>query len=202
MVFWDRPLALFWKSHLPQDIEGFFKTIARLGEGGGWYALAAVAFIGFRASSRLALTTARSERFAAYARAALFLLASMAVSGVVVRVAKFVIGRYRPQGLFAEGLYGFHPFSPRWIENSFPSGHSQTIWAIMIALLLIYPRYDAAYLALAILVSLSRMLTGAHYLSDVVMGSALGILLTVWLHGHFERRGGPVRLSFSRDRGL
>ncbi len=195
MAFLDRPLAVFWKATVSGEIEGFLKIVARLGEGQAWYILGGVGLVGCWIASRRASSPERAAFFLAHGRGALFFLVSLAASGLVLRLAKFAFGRSRPQGLFADGLYGFYPFSGQWLLNSFPSGHSQTIWAAMIALLLIYPRYDVVYLALALLVSLSRMLTTAHYLSDVVMGSYLGIAITLWVYGHFERKGGSVRRS-------
>ncbi|MEO5375031.1 MAG: phosphatase PAP2 family protein [Alphaproteobacteria bacterium] len=200
MVAIDRPLALFLKGHLTPHLEGFFKTITVLGEAGPWFALSGGAFVALRIAAGRSGDPICRQRLAERARAALFMLTALGASGALVAGLKVVIGRYRPRALFESGLYGFEPFNTQWAMNSFPSGHSQTIWAAMVALVCIHPRYDAAYLVLAVLVSASRFVTTVHYFSDVIMGSCLGIIVTLWIRQAFEVGGGTIRLRFERDR--
>ncbi|HVA64573.1 MAG TPA: phosphatase PAP2 family protein [Terriglobales bacterium] len=61
-------------------------------------------------------------------------------------------------------------------EFSFPSGHSLTAFAIATALLLFYPDLRSLLLFCALSIALSRLLLGLHFLSDVLVGSALGVL--------------------------
>ena len=72
----------------------------------------------------------------------------------------------------------------------------------MTALTLILPRYDAAFMAIAILVAASRVLTSVHFLSDAVMGAWLGTVVTLAIHHLLARRGIDVRLRCERDRRL
>jgi len=50
---------------------------------------------------------------------------------LLVNLLKYLIGRIRPRHLFEQGLYGFSPLNTQWGMNSFPSGHSQAIFAAM-----------------------------------------------------------------------
>ncbi|MBF0560818.1 MAG: phosphatase PAP2 family protein [Alphaproteobacteria bacterium] len=195
MATFDAPLAWFFKHHISGEYEGFFKVITTLGVATGWYVLAGVVLLGCFGLKTFVTVPEWRERCRAYARAAFFMISALTASGLVETGMKFVIGRYRPRYLFESGLYGFKPFNAHWAMNSFPSGHSQTIWAVAVALMFIYPRYNAAYIMVAILVSLSRAVTSVHFLSDVTMGSYIGIAVTVWLHRQFVRRGGSVRLG-------
>ncbi|MGC2854602.1 phosphatase PAP2 family protein [Novispirillum sp. DQ9] len=188
MALIDRPLALWLKSDLDPHVFGFFKTITDIGLGGGWFALAILAWLGAMAAAGLALTTTGHELWRLRARSASYVLATMAVSGVLVQALKLSIGRLRPKYLFENGAYGFEPFSG---ANSYPSGHSQVIWSVMIALWFVYPRYRAAYVVVALLVSLSRVATTVHFLSDTVMGSVLAIVVAVLIKDWFERDGRP-----------
>jgi undecaprenyl-diphosphatase len=60
---------------------------------------------------------------------------------------------------------------------SFPSGHSTTAFAVAFSLGSFYPEILPILLVLAINVAVSRIVIGMHYLSDVVVGSGMGVLL-------------------------
>ena len=131
-----------------------------------------------------------------------FVFLAVAVSGLLNTLIKVVVGRTRPSALFNDGAYGFVPFTHVYLTNSFPSGHSQAAFAAMTALALVFPRYDIAFIAIAVLVAASRVLTTVHFLSDAVMGAWLGVVVTLVLHRLLDRRGIDVRLRFERDRKL
>ncbi|MBB3675803.1 phosphatase PAP2 family protein [Modestobacter versicolor] len=88
---------------------------------------------------------------------------------------KELVGRQRPQ--FADG-------GARYDSLSFPSGHSSGVAALVtVALVLAWPLlapaarrwWLAAGAALVLLVGLTRMWLGVHFLSDVLGGWALGL---------------------------
>jgi len=120
---------------------------------------------------------------------------AMLISGLAVVASKVVIGRFRPRYLFEDGTYGFDPFNFSFGMNCFPSGHSQAIWSAMIALWFIFPKYRWQCVAAAAVVSSTRFLLTVHYLGDVIMGSFVGIMLTVAAKHYFERRGPRVALD-------
>ena len=60
---------------------------------------------------------------------------------------------------------------------SFPSGHSITAFSIAIPLGLLYPALMPFVLFCAFSIAASRIVLGMHFLSDVVVGSAIGALL-------------------------
>jgi undecaprenyl-diphosphatase len=62
-------------------------------------------------------------------------------------------------------------------KYSFPSGHSITAFAVAVTLGLFYPFLKPCLLALAFLIAASRIILGMHFLSDVIAGSALGVVL-------------------------
>jgi undecaprenyl-diphosphatase len=88
---------------------------------------------------------------------------------------KDAVGRVRPQ--FSAG-------GARYESLSYPSGHSSGVATLVtVGLLLAWPLlaprarrfWLAAGLALAVLVGLTRMWLGVHFLTDVVGGEALGV---------------------------
>lgn len=197
----DRPLALALKGALTPHVEGFFKVVTELGEGVYLLVPAALAWALLRWRAARARLEAERARLRRYAHSAAFMFSALAVSGVLANLLKFAIGRIRPRHLFDGDLYGFILFNTKWSMNSFPSGHSQAIWAAATALLFIFPRYDLAWIGIAVVVSLSRMLTTVHYLSDVAFGTYIGIAVTILVKRWFEARA-PVHIKLERDRRL
>jgi undecaprenyl-diphosphatase len=57
---------------------------------------------------------------------------------------------------------------------SFPSGHSITAFAITVPLSMFYPACMLYLLFCAVSVSMSRVVLGMHFLSDVLAGSLMG----------------------------
>ncbi len=113
------------------------------------------------------------------------LLAAQAMvhSGIVVQVMKHIFGRSRPFVFNGDdNWYGPRVFFTRYVNggfspyDSFPSGH--TITAFSLATVLAErerPWVGATAYALAGLCGLSRLTENDHWLSDVVMGAALGV---------------------------
>ncbi len=60
---------------------------------------------------------------------------------------------------------------------SFPSGHSINAFAITTPMILFYPALTTGLLFCALSVAVSRILLGLHFLSDVVAGCLIGILI-------------------------
>lgn len=202
MVFLDRPLALYFKNNVSVEVNGFFKTVTGVGDSLIFLIPAAAIWIFLRVKERRSHKAAERLRLRRWSYLPLFMVASIAASGIVVNILKFLIGRYRPRYLFESGLYGFQPFNTQWGMNSFPSGHSQAIWSAMMALMFIFPRYDLLWIVMAVLVSLSRMITTVHYLSDVVFGSYLAIITTILVRREFIRRGIDLQVKLPRDARL
>jgi membrane-associated phospholipid phosphatase len=111
------------------------------------------------------------------------------VSGLTVDLLKVIFGRARPKLLFAAGTYDFSWLGLGADHWSFPSGHAATAAALMTALWCLWPRHVLFYVILAAIVAASRVAIGAHYLSDVVMGAFVAVLVTralAAIFGHFR----------------
>lgn len=102
------------------------------------------------------------------------LIASLIFSNTVVRIVKVLIGRSRPDVLFTSGVYDLKIMSFERIFSSLPSGHATTAAALMGFLAAYYPKNSLFYICLGVLLSLSRVFIGAHYLSDVLVGDFIG----------------------------
>lgn len=60
--------------------------------------------------------------------------------------------------------------------HSFPSRHSAAASVIAMAFWYIYPTAGAVILAVALLIAVSRVLAGVHFVRDVLAGLACGII--------------------------
>ena len=108
-------------------------------------------------------------------------LFSLAAGGVAVQIFKHLIGRARPdQGLGDLVFIGPH-FSPGGYD-AFPSGHTTALFALLGFVCRFYPGWTVPLnIAGFLLAVLGRVITGQHFLTDVVggaiLGSAVGMLL-------------------------
>ncbi len=130
---------------------------------------------------------------------AAFFFSAVAASGILINVLKVLFGRVRPKLLFRDELYGFDWFRLGADFHSFPSGHAQTITALMVALFILVPRFGWAYLAVGAAIAMSRAVVNAHYLGDIVAGAYAAALMTMWVHSVFARGGIDLRLSLAGE---
>lgn len=89
---------------------------------------------------------------------------------VIVLFVKFTIRRKRPEGEWGKIYRITDP-------HSFPSGHAARSFLFAVLAIGMGPAWFAILLVIwAPLVSLSRILTGVHYISDVIAGTLIGII--------------------------
>lgn len=182
--FVDRPLALACRGLDPRIVD-VFERITALGVSTGY-------LIGFFALFLLFRFVVRRRQAA---RQALFLFVSTGAAGLATDGVKFVAGRARPKLYFEQGLYGMDFFRVTHEYTSFPSGHAATIFATATAL--IFPKWRLPLVFFAAIVAASRVVIGAHYLSDVLFGVYVGVItvyFVVWGEQRWARRrpAGPA----------
>lgn len=97
--------------------------------------------------------------------------ASAGLALVIAQVIGHAWDRARPYEAHAAAV---RLFLPRSADASFPSDHATGAFAIATAVVLYNRRAGALLLALAVLVSVSRVGLGTHYPSDVTAGALLG----------------------------
>jgi undecaprenyl-diphosphatase len=68
-----------------------------------------------------------------------------------------------------------HVFGPHKTDPSFPSDHTTAAIAIAVAVLLIDSGVGLAFLALAVLIAVGRVIVGEHYPGDVLGSTLIGI---------------------------
>lgn len=102
---------------------------------------------------------------------ALTMIAAILLAAVIVFMVKFSVRRRRPEGQWGQFYRSTDP-------HSFPSGHA--VRAVMLAVIAL--GIGPLWLGLALsvwapLVAFARVAMGVHYLSDVLAGMILGLLI-------------------------
>jgi undecaprenyl-diphosphatase len=136
-------------------ISYFFGRVSRLGDGVFWYALMSILLI-------------------AGGSDALEPVLTMAFTGLlctsIYKVLKSRAARLRPYQRYK----AIHLTTQPLDQHSFPSGH--TLHAVCFGLIAMtnYPALLPLLLPFTLLVALSRLVLGLHYLSDVAAAAAMG----------------------------
>ena len=109
------------------------------------------------------------------------LLLALLVGGIIVHAMKRLLHVDRPATYFGPDHPVFQVIGKVLKKGSMPSGHSATAWAVAV-LLVAHERGRATLLThlwwvLAALQALSRAVVGAHWPSDILVGSGMGLLL-------------------------
>ena len=126
------------------------------------------------------------------------LLIAFLLSALLAQVFKNVFSMPRPWEVFNHGEYNYfidgithHGFS------SFPSGHSTSVFclATMLAIFEKNKKWNILYLFGAVAVGYSRIYLGQHFLTDVLMGSFLGVTMSILVHWLFSEKFQSFRIS-------
>jgi membrane-associated phospholipid phosphatase len=113
------------------------------------------------------------------------LAATLALTGGLTRLGKFVAGRDRPLERM-DDAFGFDPFSGG--SHAFPSGHTSMAFALATSLSeeIRRPWATAVLYTGAGLVAWSRMNDNKHWLSDVAAGAMLGVFSAKVVNGSWR----------------
>ena len=194
IAFVDRPVARFFHDGDPR-MHAIFAFITKFGLSGGYLIVSGLLFVALRVAAAKRRDAVRARQLLLNAYRALFVFVAVIASGLATDLIKVICGRARPKLLFSDDLYGFVWGATQADYWSFPSGHATTIAASATALFLLWPRGLPLYVVAALLVMASRVALDAHYVSDVIVGAAIGAATAwaAWLV--FARAGLPLRAA-------
>ena len=91
---------------------------------------------------------------------------TLLVAFTITFILKYLVARPRPNIMPLEIINSF----------SFPSGHAIAVFAPLVLIDKEFPKLKWLWLVFAILVLISRLYLGVHYLSDVVAGALIGYI--------------------------
>jgi len=110
-------------------------------------------------------------------RIGVLIITSGAISGSIQTLSKSIVGRERPN---AGGSHdNFEPFTNKSEFHSFPSGHSTLSFSIAHSIAKQFNNFwvKVGIYSIGSIAPISRMLTDAHWISDVGLGIALSIIV-------------------------
>lgn len=142
-----------------------------------WFVVSLLAVISFFVYK--AVTNENDFRFAfikiknSYA---FYLLCSVLMAILTSGVLKVLIGRSRPIIYEALDATFFVPGTFESVFNSMPSGHTMVSFAGLVMFGMLFPKVKWATWLLAIIIGVSRVYIGAHWVGDVVLGAFIGML--------------------------
>lgn len=133
-------------------------------------------------------------------------------AGLAANALKLLVARTRPRGFdFDAGILasftdwlpgGWQPSS----QQAFPSSHAATAAGLALALAWLYPRGRWLFAAFAALACGQRLVAGAHFASDVLWGSAVGVTVASFFvagrgarwFARWEHRRSPLPAEVAR----
>ena len=194
VLFFDPPFTA-WQAGLPGEARRLFSAVTDLGQARWILIGTGLALILAMLRDAAAAPPRLRARRAGWSAACAYVFLSVAASGLAALVLKYAIGRARPKHFEAEGVLAFKPLVGGAGWASFPSGHATTAMALGVALGLLYPRLFVMFVTAGFWIAFSRIVTGAHYPSDLIAGCLVGGI-SAWLIARaFARR----RLVFCFD---
>ncbi len=169
----DVPIATFFHNNI--ILLKFAELITKLGGG------LAITFTLY-----LLLIYAVMQENLPLAKKMVYVLIIFLLVGLTNNIIKVIFARARPIELFENAVYGFNFFKFGHHFASFPSGHTMAITATLYSLAKIWPKYMMPLMISAALIAFSRVIVGAHYLSDVFIGYISSIYLVDLFEKHLK----------------
>lgn len=166
----DTKILLFIQDHLRvESLNGFWKGITHLGDGGTFWIVLTVLMIVFGLLLQKRIPTFLTIRKAGVASAL-----SMMIGALLTNVwLKNWVARIRPYDAVSEIV----PLIGKQVDYSFPSGHTCASFASALILYRILPKpYGIPAIILATLIAFSRMYVGVHYPTDILGGFLVALV--------------------------
>lgn len=195
-ILFDREISLALQNWPPHE-RAIFGVVTDLGKSDWLLVPALFDMILGATAGRLPLSYSWRWACRALAGLSFYVFATIGISGLIVVVLKRLIGRGRPLHMEEFGAFHFEllPLLD-WRLHSFPSGHATTALAFtVVAITVLNGRYKLALILFGLIVGMSRIVVGDHYLSDVVVGSIVGVVAAILIRDFFATRNWSMRLE-------
>lgn len=178
----DRRAVHFFHDRIPQPLHRRIWYTTDWAKGAYWLSLSSTVFV----VSQLAIWLwGATPLLKFWTNISLAYLASLAAGSAILHSIKLVLGRRRPRDELELNLYGFRSFQFDLQHDSFPSGHALTIFCVAVIASAAAPTLTLLWFTIALYLALTRVFLNSHFLSDVFIGAAIGILTTREIVLHF-----------------
>jgi membrane-associated phospholipid phosphatase len=177
-VCWDRAVYLHVRvadaaRFAAMEKAGWYIALRSLGELYAWGALAVLLLL-------IDLGAPKStERMRNPFRRAIFLILCPVFAGGVAEALKPIVGRFKPET--TDGWFVFAGLRERltaWSDLGMASSHAAVAFGAAFALSYIVPRGAPLFIAGAVGCAMTRLLAGAHFLSDVYVAILIAYAAT------------------------
>lgn len=170
----DVRVAEYFRTHLVGGARRRVRKVTDVAKGAVWLVIAFLVYAGVH----VWMATSSETPATRYASdLAVALLVSMVFASAILHTIKLILGRRRPRDYFEHGLYGVRAFALDTQYDSFPSGHAVTIFCVATIASLALPALAPLWFTIATLLALTRTMLTSHYLSDVLFGASLGLVV-------------------------
>lgn len=185
----DTPVENYIKYSMSSTIGAIFGKITDVGKAEYILIICGVIVLARLFTDSQKLSTSTRDLFNRVSAYAGFILATVAISGILGQILKMIIGRARPKFFLEYGSHYFQHFhAPGYDFASMPSGHSITVGAMFIAFFYIFPKLRYFWYLLIVIFAGSRIIVGSHYPSDVIFGVAFGCYCTAYIYYWMKNR--------------
>lgn len=188
MIFLDQDLSAFFAMKEHHDLYRIAREITDIALGEYWFGLAILVYLFARFWPMSGRFTLRHGVMTNLRRWSLHLFFGLLGSGVLLRIAKFLVGRQRPHKSEIFDPFVFAPFNNDWHMQSMPSGHSQVLFSVATTATMLWPRSGWVLFPLAAALAFTRVMTLQHFLSDVIVGAMFGYFGTLWVRGLLKKK--------------
>lgn len=183
-IWIDRPVAMW--SH--ENLHGFV-IFDRMTLFTGWFPPVAVTIIGLAGFMKYL-----GWRIPKWGEAALLSSLSLIVARAAKDQLKLLFGRTWPEtwinnnpSFIANNVFGFNPLHGGAGFESFPSGHTAAICAVVVTLWIYYPQPRILYFLPVLVVSVGLLGANYHFVSDILAGCLLGTSIAVFCTALFSK---------------
>ena len=155
-------------------LKNFFIKVTELGDSFWYFSIVLLIFVLSFVGRFFKIISSKSYFF--LRNLSIFSFVYLSFTGIATQILKHIIGRPRPNHADFEKGFDFNFFSTDASFHSFPSGHSSTVFSVVLILSLLVPRLKIFFLFFGSVVAISRVVVGAHYTTDIISGGLLALI--------------------------
>ena len=164
----------------------FFISITELGDSLWYFLIFFLIFIFSFIAKKINIISLK--KYSYLKNISIFSFSYLFLVGTITQIIKHLVGRPRPNYTNLNENLEFIFLSTNSTFHSFPSGHASTIIATTIIASLMIPGLRSFFYICGALIALSRVVVGAHFMTDVTAGALLAIIIYKILNLYFNNK--------------